>query len=184
MKRFFVVALAMVFVLSAVGIAFAGDNPLRASEKNFNKEIASLIPKDHIVNAQQFHKVWEDVLAGKSKAYLIDVRTDTEFAAFHIEGTNHVQAGHWYTIPKKIKDPNAEIYIWCRTSHRAKYVTGFMYKVGYKNVYLYNEGVVGWAKAGYSFVNACTGDFKINKYRKKPSKAEKSYKWRFWNSFK
>jgi len=49
-------------------------------------------------------------------------------------------------------------------------VTGFMYKVGYKNVYLYNEGVVGWAKAGYSFVNACTGDFKINKYRKNPPK--------------
>ena len=134
MKRFFVVSFAMVFVLGAVGLAFAGDNPLRANEKNFNKEIASLIPKDHIVNAQQFHKVWEDVLAGKSNAYLIDVRTDTEFTAFHIEGTSHVQAGHWYTIPKKIKDPNAEIYIWCRTKHRAKYVAGFLYKIGYKNV--------------------------------------------------
>jgi len=184
MKRFFVVSLALVFVFGAVSLAFAENNPLRANEKNFNKEIASLIPKDHVVNAQQFHKVWEDVLAGKSNAYLIDVRTDTEFAAFHIEGTNHVQAGHWYTIPKKLKDPNTEIYIWCRTSHRAKYIAGFLYKIGYKNVWLYNEGVVGWAKAGYPFVNACTGDFKINKYRKKPSKAEKSYKWRFWNSFK
>ena len=184
MKRLVVLALALVFVVGTAGLAVAADNPIQAAEKAFNKEMGSLVPKDHIVNAQQFHKVWQDVMAGKSKAWLIDLRTDTEFEAFHIEGTNHVQAGHWYTIPKKITDPNAEIYVWCRTKHRATYVAGFLYKIGYKNVYLYNEGVVGWAAAGYPFVNACTGEFNITKYRKSPSKEEKSYKWRFWNSFK
>jgi len=184
MKKFAVLVLAVMFVAGTAGFAFAEDNPLRAAEKAFNKEMGQLIPKDKIVNAQQLHKVWQDVLAGKSDAWLIDVRTDTEFAAFHIEGTNHVQAGHWYTIPKKIKDPSAEIYIWCRTKHRATYVAGFLYKIGYKNVYMFDGGVVGWAAAGYPFVNACTGEFNITKYRKSPSEEEKSYKWRFWNSFK
>jgi len=184
MKRFVVLAVAFVFVVGTVGLTLAEDNPLGAAEKAFNKEMGQLIPKDKIVNAEQFHKVWQDVLAGKSKAYLIDVRSDTEFAAFHIEGTDHVQAGHWYTIPKKITDPNTEIYIWCRTKHRATYVAGFMYKVGYKNVYLFDGGVVGWAAAGYPFVNACAGEFNIIKYRQHPSKEEGSYKWRFWNAFK
>ncbi len=184
MKRLLVLSLVFLFALSTTGAVLAGDNPLRANEKKFNKEMASLIPKDRIINAQQFHKVWEEVLAGKRNAYLIDVRTDTEFTAFHIEGTSHIQAGHWYVIPKKIKDPNAEIYIWCRTHHRARYVAGFLCKIGYKNVWLYDGGVVGWAKAGYPFVNACTGNFKITEYRQKPSKAEESYKIRFWNSFK
>lgn len=184
MKKLLVLAVAVMFVFGAAGLAFAGDNPLRANEKKFNNEIGNLVPIDHIIKAQQFHKVWEEVLAGKRNAHLIDVRTDTEFEAFHIEGTSHCMAGHWYVIPKKIKDPNAEIYVWCRTHHRGKYVAGFLYKIGFKNVYLYDEGVVGWAKAGYPFVNACTGDFKIITYRKHPSKAEKAAKWRFWNSYK
>ena len=184
MKKFGIFALVLIFVSMTAAVALAGDNPLRTAEKAFNKEMGQLIPKDKIVNAQQFHKVWEDVLAGKSNAILIDVRSDTEFEAFHIEGTNHVQAGHWYVIPKKITDPNADIYVWCRTKHRATYVAGFLYKVGYKNVHLYNGGVVGWAKAGYPFVNANAGEFKIMTYRPHPSKAEQSYKWRFWNSFK
>ena len=184
MKRFFLLSLVSIFVLVWAGFAVAADNPLVVAEKKFNQEMANLIPKDHIINAQQFHTVWEEVLAKKRNAYMIDVRTDTEFTTFHIEGTDHIMAGHWYVIPKKIPDANAEIYIWCRTHHRARYVTGFLYKIGYKNVWLYDEGVVGWAKAGYPFVNACTGNFQIREYRAHPSKAEESYRIRFWNSFK
>lgn len=184
MKKFGIFAFVLIFVASTGALALAEDNPLRVAEKAFNKEMGQLIPKDKIVNAQQLHKVWEDVMAGKSNAMLIDVRSDTEFAAFHIEGTNHVQAGHWYVIPKKITDPNADIYVWCRTKHRATYVAGFLYKIGYKNVHLFDGGVLGWAAAGYPFVNAAAGEFKIVKYRKHPSEKEKSYKWRFWNSFK
>jgi len=184
MKKLFLFAVCLIFALGSAGFVLAGDNPLRTNEKKFNTEMGNLIPKAHIINAEKFHKVWQEVLAGKRKAYMIDVRTDSEFAAFHIEGTDHMQAGHWYVIPKKIKDPNAEIYIWCRTKHRAKYVAGFLCKIGYKNVWLYNEGVVGWAKAGYPFVNAFTGDFMIKAYRKHPSKEEKSYRIRMWNSFK
>jgi rhodanese-related sulfurtransferase len=178
MKKRILIILGVILFLSTATLAFAGDNPLKAQEKKVNASFAALIPADKVIGVDKFYQVYQDVIAGKKKAYLIDVRTYPEFDAFHIEGTDHISSGLMYTIPKKIKDPNAEIYIWCRTSHRAKYVSGFLYKYGYKNVWLYNGGVVGWAKAGHPFVNKFTGTFKITEYRKHPSKAEKSYRIR------
>jgi len=183
MKKLFFGVLALMFLAGAAGLAFAGDNPLAAEEKRINKSFADLIPADKIIGVDQFFKVYQDVMAGKKKAYLIDVRSHPEFYAFHIEGTDHIHAGHMYTIPKKITDPNAEIYIWCRTSHRAKYVAGFLYKYGYKNVWLYNEGVVGWAKAGHPFVNEFAGKFTINEYRQSPSKEETSFRVREFHPY-
>lgn len=182
MKKLLVFTLVIAFVFSA-GFALAEDNPLKAGEKMVHSEFTNAIPKDRIIGVDQFYKVYQEVMAGKRKAYLIDIRTHPEFYAFHIEGTDHIHAGHMYTIPKKIKDPNAEIYIWCRTSHRAKYVAGFLYKYGYKNVWCYGEGVVGWAKAGHPFVNQFTGKFKITEYRKTPSDAEKSYRIREFHPY-
>lgn len=183
MRKTIIFGMVLAFILGTVGLALAADNPLKAGEKKVHSEFVKMIPKDRIINAQQFHKIYKEVMAGKRKAYLIDVRTHEEFYAFHIEGTDHIHAGHMYTIPKKIKDPNAEIYIYCRTSHRAKYVAGFLYKYGYKNVWLYGEGVVGWAKAGYPFVNQFTGTFFIKEYRKKPSKAETSFRIREFHPY-
>jgi rhodanese-related sulfurtransferase len=178
MKKRILITLGVILFLSTATLSFAGDNPLKAQEKKVNGEFAALIPADKIIDVDKFYPVYQDVMAGKKKAYLIDVRTVPEFEAFHIEGTDHINSGYMYTIPKKITDPNAEIYIWCRTSHRAKYVTGFLYKYGYKNVWLYKGGVVGWAKAGHPFVNKFTGKFKITEYRKHPSDAEKSFRIR------
>lgn len=185
MKKALVFALVVVFALGCVGLALAKkDNPLKAKEKLVKKnDFAALIPANKIIGVRQFKRVYDAVMAGKKKAYLIDVRSHPEFYAFHIEGTDHIHSGHMYTFPKKIKDPNAEIYIWCRTSARATYVTGMLYRYGYKNVYLYNEGVVGWAKAGYPFVNQFTGTFVIKEYRKTPSKEENSFRIREFHPY-
>ena len=198
MKKVFVLLIAVTFVVSAAGFAFAGNNPLKANEKNVHKGFIAEIPADHMTNVFKLHEVWKKAMADpayRKTIYLIDIRTDSEFDAFHIEGTDHIQAGHMYVIPKKIKDPNATIYIWCRTEHRAKYVSGFLYKYGYKNVYCvstttkngkkYHGGVVGWAQAGFPFVNQFTGVFYIKQYRKHPSKAEMPsyYRIRMWHPY-
>ena len=183
MKRSFVFIIVLGFVLGTVGLTLAEDNPLQAQEKQVHKGFADVIPADKIIDVDQFYKIYMEVMDGKRKAYLIDVRSHPEFYAFHIEGTDHIHAGHMYTIPKKITDPNAEIYIFCRTAHRAKYVAGFLYKYGYKNVYCYAGGVVDWAKAGHPFVNQFTGSFKITEYRKTPSEAEKSFRIREFHPY-
>jgi rhodanese-related sulfurtransferase len=183
MKKLFAFTMILVFALGTAGLALAENNPLETQEALVHKGFADMIPADKMIGVDQFYKVYKEVMEGKRKAYLIDVRSHPEFYAFHIEGTDHIHAGHMYTIPKKIKDPNAEIYVFCRTSHRAKYVAGFLYKYGYKNVYCYTEGVVGWAQAGHPFVNEFTGSFKITEYRQTPSDAEKSYRIREFHPY-
>jgi rhodanese-related sulfurtransferase len=196
MRKSIVFAVVLAFVLGAVGFVFAADNPLVMQEKKVHEEFIKAIPKDHMIDVFKLHEVWQQAMKDpmyRAKIYLIDIRTDSEWNAFHIEGTDHIQAGHMYVIPKKISDPNTPIYVWCRTSHRAKYVGGFLYKYGYKNVYVvddvtkngtkYHGGVVGWAQAGFPFVNQFTGVFYIKEYRPSPSKAETSFRVRMWHPY-
>ena len=181
MKKWLSLIIGFCFVLGLSSMAFA-KNPMKANEKKVHNEFCKIIPKSRWITAQQLHEEWLKRKQGKSNAYLIDVRTDAEFNAFHIEGTDHIQAGHMYVIPKKIPDPNAKIIIFCRTKHRASYVAAWLIRYGYKNVYVVDGGVLAWAKAGYPFVNWWTGEFKITRYRQHPSKFEKQgYKLRMWS---
>lgn len=160
MKRVLTIMMALALVVSFAAVAMAGDNPLKAGEKKVHAEFTAMIPKAKLKTVDDLYKKWQEVIAGKSAAYILDVRTHPEFNAFHIEGSSHIHAGHMYTIPKKIKDPNAEIWVFCRTQKRAGYVAGFLYKYGYKNVFYVvkakdgtSGGIVGWVKRGYPIVN-------------------------------
>ena len=170
MKKVLAIVLAMVFVLSFALVAAAD---LKANEKKVWKSFVAQIPKDKIKNIDDLYKKWQEVMAGKSKAILLDVRTHPEFNAVHVEGSSHIHAGHMYTIPKKIKDANAEIWVWCRTHKRSAYVVGFLYKYGYKNVYWVSKapdgakgGIVGWLARGYPAVNQVFGYILKAKYVK------------------
>lgn len=183
MKKVVAIFMVMAFVLTFAAFAAAAEpTALEAGEKAVHKEFAAAVPKDKLKTIDDLYKKWEEVIAGKSDAYLLDVRSHPEFDAFHIEGSSHIHAGHMYTIPKKIKDPQAEIWVYCRTDHRAKYVAGFLYKYGYKNVYLVvkdaqgvDGGIVGWVKKGYPIVNYFFGyaDKSGIHYSKPPLKERK-----------
>lgn len=164
MKRGFIFSVAIVVFFAISGVTSAQD--LRTNEKAIHEEFSKLVPQDKIIDIETFKKKHEEILTGKRKAYIIDCRTHPEFYAFHIEGSDHIHAGHMYTIPKKIKDPNAEIYALCRTQHRSFYVAGFLYKYGYKNVYVVKGGIVGWVKAGNPVVNQFAGKFVVIEYHK------------------
>jgi rhodanese-related sulfurtransferase len=153
--------------LVIITIAFAGfgmAQDLSKGEAAFKADLEKAIPKDKIKTMADLYKVWLDVQAGKSKAILIDARTNPEFDAGHIEGSNLVTLGHVMTIPKRFPDPNAEYWVWCRTENRSTYLTAMMYKYGYKNVYLAKGGVVEWMKLGYPLVNRFMGRFKVEEY--------------------
>ena len=168
MKRIITVVLSigLIFSLSTVVLAADDSKALRAAEKKVWQEWCSQIPSERQVDVKQFKALYDRVMAGKEKAVLIDTRTHPEFYAGHIQGTNHIHAGHMYTIPKKIKDKNTKIVVWCRTKKRQCYVGGFLAKYGYTNVWLYKEGIVGWIKAGYPLCNQFMGKFKVVEYHK------------------
>jgi len=94
------------------------------------------------VSVDDLYKTWQDIQAGKSTAVIIDVRSHEEFDAGHIKDSNNVDSGHAYQLPKKIAYENQEIWVFCRTEHRASYFVSMLYNYGYRNVYLVVGGIV------------------------------------------
>ncbi|MCI5118059.1 MAG: rhodanese-like domain-containing protein [Candidatus Electrothrix sp. LOE1_4_5] len=140
---------------------------LKAGEAAFYKELRAAIPKDKIKNVDDLYAKWQEIQNGKSKAVIIDVRTEAEFDTGHILNSSNVDSGHAYGLYKKIQDPNAEIWVTCRTKHRASYFVGMLYKYGYTNVYIAEGGIKAWAEKGYPLANKYLGTIKVIDYKKK-----------------
>ena len=147
--------------------AAAEANALKEAEGVVLKDMRSNIPADKFKNIEDLHGVWEKVQTGKSKAIIIDIRTEAEFDSGHIIGSSNIDSGHAYGLPKKITDPNQEIWVFCRTKHRASYFVGLLYKYGYKNVYFAEGGIKAWAQKGYPLGNKYLGEIKVTNYHKK-----------------
>jgi rhodanese-related sulfurtransferase len=139
---------------------------LKAGETAVYNELRAAIPQDKIKTADDMYAKWQEMQNGKSKAVIIDVRTEAEFDAGHILNSSNVDSGHAYGLYKKIPDPNAEIWVSCRTQHRASYFVGMLYKYGYTNVYLAEGGIKAWAEKGYPLVNKYLGTVKVTEYQK------------------
>ncbi|MDP3480730.1 MAG: rhodanese-like domain-containing protein [Desulfoprunum sp.] len=139
----------------------------QSGEKAVSAEMKKLIPPDKIKGVDDLYRKWQEVQAGKSKATIIDLRTEAEFNSGHIKNSNNIDSGHAYTIPDKWADPETEMWVLCRTANRAIYFVGTLYKYGYRNVYLVDKGIVGWSEKGYPLVNTYLGEIKVVKYDKK-----------------
>ncbi len=162
-------------VLLAVGLSFgfssvaqAGDDSkaMLAKEDELRVQWCGPIPKQRRLDVEQFEKLLDRVVAGTEEAYLIDCRTIPEFNAGHIPGTDHWPAGQMYLLPKKIKDKTAKIVLWCRTGKRNCYVAGWLIRYGYTNVWLFEDGIVGWIKADKELCNQLMGKFRVVQYDK------------------
>lgn len=153
------------FFLSLSTFASASDP--NDGEKALFEEFRSVIPKDKFKTIEDLYNKWQEVQSGKSKAIIIDIRTEAEFDAGHILGSSNIDSGHAYGFPKKIEDSNAEIWVFCRTRHRASYFVGMLYKYGYSNVYLVEGGIKEWVEKGYPLVNKYLGEIKVAKYQDK-----------------
>ncbi len=160
---FFLVAVMAGMVMPA--LSFSTD--LKSGEKSLFNEFRSAIPQDKIKTTDELYAKWQAVQSGKSDAVILDIRTEAEFDAGHIISSNNIDSGHAYGLPKKIKDSNREIWVFCRTKHRASYFVGMLYKYGYTNVYLAEGGIKTWSEKGYPLVNKYLGEIKVAKYHKK-----------------
>ncbi len=176
MKKLLIFMLVVAFAMSS-GIALADDSKmLQDNEKMVWQKATKAVPAERQLDVAQFKKLYDDVMAGKEKAYLIDTRTHPEFYAFHIPYTDHIHSGHMYTIPKKIKNKDTKIVVWCRTKKRQAYVSEKLIEYGYTNVWTFKEGIVGWIKAGHPVCNQFTGLFKVTEYHKQFTEMDKETK--------
>ena len=108
MKRVQISFILAIVCLIPVGVV-AGD--LKSGEKSIYQEMRANISPDKIKTTDDLYLKWQEIQAGKSKAVLIDLRTQAEFESGHIKDSNNVDSGHAYTMPDKWPDPETEMWV-------------------------------------------------------------------------
>jgi len=82
---------------------------------------------------------------------LVDVRNADEVARGIIEGAVHIPLA-MLPIQYEALNKAENIVFYCHSGVRSAHAAAFAVNKGYKNVYNLAGGVLGWARAGYSFV--------------------------------
>ncbi|MEW6221543.1 MAG: rhodanese-like domain-containing protein [Thermodesulfobacteriota bacterium] len=154
-------------MVAAADAPAPAEPPTRQAEKAYLAELKKAIPADRVKTVDDLRATWDAVQAGTSKAVIVDIRTRDEFDSGHIRGANNVDSGHAYSIPGIWPDPETELWVFCRTQHRASYFVSTLYGYGYKNVYLVNGGIKEWAEKGNPLVSEYLGEIRVVKYDKR-----------------
>jgi len=98
------------------------------------------------------------------KLILIDVRGKDEFDAGHFKGATWLDRGVVeFTLARTLRDPNAEIIVYCLKGNRSALVVKALKRMGYKNVKSH-IGLEYWVNAGLPIYNFL-GEVKIVKLR-------------------
>jgi len=82
---------------------------------------------------------------------LVDVRNADEVARGIIEGAVHIPLA-MLPIQYEALNKAENIVFYCHSGVRSAHAAAFAVNKGYKNVYNLAGGVLGWARAGYTFV--------------------------------
>ncbi len=98
------------------------------------------------------------------KLILIDVRGKDEYDAGHLKGTTWLDRGVVeFTLARTLRDPNAEIVVYCLKGNRSALVVKTLKRMGYKNVKSH-IGLEYWINAGLPIYNFL-GEIKNMKLR-------------------
>ena len=85
---------------------------------------------------------------------LIDVRTEKEYLAGHIENATWIPRGFLeFKIQKIFSDPETEIILYCKRGSRSALSTYTLMEMGYKNVLNLEGGFEEWVNKGNSIFN-------------------------------
>jgi len=87
--------------------------------------------------------------AESGSAKLIDVREESEWAAGHARGAEHMGKGVIERdIEQRIPDKNAELILYCGGGFRSALSADNLQKMGYRNVASMAGGWRAWQQAG------------------------------------
>lgn len=106
-------------------------------------------------------------LSAEENFFLLDVRTEEEYRAGHIQGAQWFPRGKLeYYIQERIKDPDSKIVLYCRTGGRSALATLTLKDMGYTNVVDLEGGFKEWVAEGNTFYNL-HGENQVVNYQKK-----------------
>lgn len=81
-------------------------------------------------------------LETQPQAILLDVRTDSEYADFHLPGArlfNYLTPDHWDQLEQL--DPSATYFVYCRSGRRSLRTCTLMKNGGFRQVYNLDGGL-------------------------------------------
>lgn len=130
------------------------------SKEQISSEAKSKAP--HITSQQL-----SEYLSSGEDFFLLDVRTEEEYQAGHIQGAQWFPRGKLeYYVQDLITDPESRVVLYCRTGGRSALATLTMQDMGYTNVVDLNGGFKEWVAEGNTFYNL-HGENKVVTYQKK-----------------
>lgn len=129
-------AVASTLLFSACG------NAQNTSEEQQEQSTSGVINKD--IDVEEFA---EKVEAGEG--FLLDVRTDGEFAESHLEGATQIDIskGNFKDEIAKL-DKDVPVYVYCRSGGRSGRAAAMMKGMGFKEVYNLEGGIMAWERKG------------------------------------
>lgn len=80
----------------------------------------------------------------KNDAILIDVRSAEEYNEFYIKNSINVPIDNIQELPGLIEDKETVIILYCQTGERSKEAAKELAKLGYKNIYSLDGGLINW----------------------------------------
>ena len=130
------------------------------SKQEIGSEAKSKAP--HITSQQL-----SEYLSNDEEFILLDIRTEDEYQAGHIQGAQWFPRGKLeYYVQDLIKDPESRVVLYCRTGGRSALATLTMHDMGYINVVDLNGGFKEWVAEGNTFYNL-HGENRVVTYQKK-----------------
>ena len=133
------------------------------SDVKSKKEIKTeAIAKAPHISTQQL----SGYLSANEDFVLLDVRTEEEYRAGHIQGAQWFPRGKLeYYIQERIKNPDSKIVLYCRTGGRSALATLTLKDMGYSNVVDLDGGFKEWVSDGNTFYNL-HGENRVVSYQK------------------
>ena len=137
-----ILAVAGVAVLSVAGVCIASNQPVIKEESKENMVLGdtALKPAYKKISASDA----KNMMDGGQQYILLDVRTEEEFDAEHLEGARLIPD---YEIQDRVEveipDKESAILVYCRTGGRSSKAARQLLEMGYVNVYDLG-GIVDW----------------------------------------
>ena len=148
-KRALLISVLILFAMSISTTVMAGTT-IDQVKQNVVKLWKPIKESQPHVTAVEFKKIMDS----GEKFILLDVRTEAEYEAAHLPGAINISRGLLeFKVTKTITDPDAKIYLYCRTGARSALATQRLIDIGYKNATNIYDAFKGWVVAGYPVYN-------------------------------
>jgi rhodanese-related sulfurtransferase len=93
------------------------------------------------------------MLDNRQPFHLIDVREESEWAADHLPGAEHLGKGIIERdIEVRFPDTEADLVLYCGGGYRSLLAAENLQRMGYASVRSMNGGIRGWREAGFPVV--------------------------------